>query len=113
VHAAAKMAEVMNNDDAVSHSQITDVNASYEQKEVPDTVRPTDSSTSVGCPENTESVALIQRKKMFTDNEIHTITKCCSDIIDGGTMNKERIVLALSRHEDGVRILKHYTMVQR
>ena len=111
VHAAAKMAEVMNNDEAVSHSPMTDVNASYEQEEVPDTVRPTDSSTSVGCPENTESVALIQRKKMFTDNEIRMITKCCSDIIDGGTM--KRIVLALSRHEDGVRILKHYTIVQR
>jgi len=126
VQAAAKLAEVMNNNEAVSHrSHVTDVNTDYEQEQVHHTVQWPSSSHSACTSENTENsqsqntensqslkASGLIRKKLFNDREICTINDCCSDIIDGGNMSKERIIAAMSRQEDGVRLLNQYSISQ-
>jgi len=102
VHAAVKLAEVMNNTE--------DVEPSSDSEELDKT-----SNTALKNP-SSDSVAdasdFMQRKKLFTAHELRTLAICCHDIINGGSMSKERITAALSVQKDGLELLKRYSMVQ-
>jgi len=102
VHAAAKLAEVMNNTEEVEPSS-----DSEELDKTSNTALKNPSSDSVA-----EAPHLMQRKKLFTARELRTLTTCCHDIIHGGSMSKEKITAALSVQKQGLEILKHYSMVQ-
>ena len=102
VHAAAKLAEVMNNTEEVEPSSDTE-----QLDETSNTSLKNPSSDSVA-----DAPDLMQRKKLFSACELRTLTICCHDIIHGGSMSKEKITAALSSSMEGLELLKRYSMVQ-